>query len=79
MRIRVGLPIETGPRTSARPGADEVARLTGRAQTALEALVADFPDQPLPGRIGRRLTELFNEWPGGSRPPVQTRGRISRV
>lgn len=79
VRVRVGSPIDAAPRTPCRPSADEVARLTGRAQTALEELVADFPDQPLPGRIGRGLTELFNDWPGGSRPPAQTRGRISGV
>jgi 1-acyl-sn-glycerol-3-phosphate acyltransferase len=77
VRIRVGLPLTAKPRTPARPSADEVARLTTQAQAALEVLVSDFPDQPLPGWIGRSLTELFNDWPGGSRPPAQSRGRSS--
>jgi hypothetical protein len=37
-------------------------------------MVADFPDQPRPGRVGRWLTELFNDWPDGSRPIAQGRG-----
>jgi hypothetical protein len=39
-----------------------------QTRTALEALVSDFPEQPKPGPIGRWLTELFNDWPEGSRP-----------
>ena len=73
VRVRVGLPITAMPRTPARPSPDEVARLTARTQMALDTLVADFPDPPLPGRVGRRLTELFNDWPDGSRPPAQSR------
>ncbi len=73
VRVRVGLPIVAAPQTPARPNAEEVASLTTQTQAALEKLVADFPDQPLPGRIGRKLTELFNDWPDGSRPPAQSR------
>jgi len=36
---------------------------------ALE-LVADFPDPARSRWIGGRLTELFNDWPEGSRPPT---------
>jgi 1-acyl-sn-glycerol-3-phosphate acyltransferase len=79
VRVRIGLPLTATPHTPARPTADEVARLTTQAQAALEVLVSDFPDQPLPGWIGRSLTELFNDWPGGSRPPVQSRGRTSGI
>lgn len=71
VRIRVGLPISIASQTPGRPSADEVARLTGRLQHSLEALVADFPEQPRSGRVGRWLTELFNDWPGGSRPPAR--------
>jgi hypothetical protein len=56
-----------------RPNAQAVARLTAQIQSTLEMLVADFPDQARPGRIGRWLTELFNDWPDGSRPPDQVR------
>lgn len=71
VRVRVGSPIAAEPATKFRPTAAEVASLTAVAQAALEELVADFPDRPLPGLLGRRLTELFNDWPGGSRPPAQ--------
>ena len=77
VRIRVGLPIANAPKAAVRARVEDVARLTGQAQSALETLVADFPDQPGPGRVGRWLTELFNDWPDGSRPPAQAR-RIDR-
>ena len=70
VRVRVGSPIAPDTTTS-RPTAAAVAGLTAAAQAALEDLVADFPDRPLPGLLGRMLTELFNDWPGGSRPPAQ--------
>lgn len=70
VRVRVGFPIAAAPGTPRRPRAEEVARLTAQTQSALERLVADFPDQPRSGLIGRWLTELFNDWPEGSRPPV---------
>ena len=73
VRIRLGLPIAAVPSTPRRPSAPEVAQLTGQLQSALELMVADFPDQPRPGIIGRWLTELFNDWPEGSRPPTQPR------
>jgi 1-acyl-sn-glycerol-3-phosphate acyltransferase len=73
VRVRVGLSIPATPGPAGRPRAAEVSRLTAQTQAALETLVADFPDQPLPGRIGRILTELFNDWPDGSRPPAQSR------
>ena len=72
-RVRVGLPLETRPRTTGRPTSDEVAVLTRRAHIALQPLVSDFPDQPKPGPVGRRLTDLFNTWPEGSRPGVPPR------
>jgi 1-acyl-sn-glycerol-3-phosphate acyltransferase len=78
VRVRVGLPIETA-RMPVRPNAADVLRLTAQAQSALDSLVSDFPDQPQPGLIGRWLTELFNEWPEGSRPPVAARTRSRRV
>jgi hypothetical protein len=42
--------------------------MTDATAAALRALVADFPDPPEPGRFGRWLTEVFNDWPEGSRP-----------
>ncbi|HEX7591266.1 MAG TPA: 1-acyl-sn-glycerol-3-phosphate acyltransferase [Candidatus Limnocylindrales bacterium] len=72
VRVRIGVPIFATRGSSARPTADDVSRLTARAQAALEALVSDFADQPRPGRLERWLTELFNDWPEGVRPVVST-------
>jgi 1-acyl-sn-glycerol-3-phosphate acyltransferase len=63
VRVRVGEPIPV----SGRPNREALAELTGRAWTALHDLVADAPDVPEPGPLGRWLTERFNEWPEGSR------------
>ena len=64
------MPIATGCQTRSRPTSEAVDRLTAQIESALQTLVADFPDQPRPGRIGRWLTELFNIWPDGARPSV---------
>ena len=73
VRVRVGPPIDAACLVPSRPGTAEVAGLTAIAQIALESLVGDFPDQPRPRLFGRLLTELFNDWPDGSRPPTQAR------
>jgi len=73
VRVRVGLPLAPKPGPGARQDASEVAGATAEAQSALQALVGDFRDGPRPGRIGRCLTELFNDWPEGRRPPAQAR------
>jgi len=78
VRVRIGLPIATGSQTPSRPTSEAVDRLTTQIHSALQALVADFPEQPRPGRIGRWLTELFNNWPDGSRPPVSSGESRSR-
>ena len=64
VRIRVGEPIPV----AGRPTRANVDALTARCASDLRALVAGFPDKPPPGRFWRRVTELFNEWPEGSRP-----------
>ena len=66
IRIRVGAPIPAEGRAT-REG---IAALTARTEDALLELVADFPDRPEPGRFGRWLTEVFNEWPEGGRPAL---------
>ncbi len=66
IRVRVGESL-TG---EGRPTKEAVATLTGRTADALRALVADFPDPAEPGRFGRWLTELFNDWPEGARPAL---------
>jgi 1-acyl-sn-glycerol-3-phosphate acyltransferase len=64
IRVRVGQPIDV----AGRPTRDAVDALTARAWTALHELVADYPEVRPPGRIGRWLTERFNDWPEGGRP-----------
>ncbi len=70
VRVRIGHPI----RSRERPTREAVEALTGSAWRALQALVADFPDTRVPGPIGRRITELFNEWPEGARPEPDAPG-----
>lgn len=67
VRVRIGDPI---PATG-RPTRESLATLTASTWAALHALVAGHPDFPPPGPFGRWLTEQFNEWPEGSRPPVR--------
>jgi 1-acyl-sn-glycerol-3-phosphate acyltransferase len=66
IRVRIGEPIAV----EGRPTKAAVAALTARLTADLLALVADFPDRRPPGPLWRRLTELFNDWPEGSRPPL---------
>jgi 1-acyl-sn-glycerol-3-phosphate acyltransferase len=66
VRIRVGEAISPEGRATR----EAVAAMTARTEVALRELVADFPDPPPPGRIGRWLTERFNEWPEGARPAL---------
>jgi 1-acyl-sn-glycerol-3-phosphate acyltransferase len=64
VRVRVGEAI-LAPGRPTRPA---VAELTARTTDALRTLMADFEDRPPPGPVGRWLTEVFNDWPEGSRP-----------
>ncbi len=66
VRVRVGEPLHDGGRSTRAA----VAALTARTEQALLALTADFPDPPPPGRFGLWLTEVFNDWPEGSRPAL---------
>lgn len=63
LRVRIGRPIETGGRATG----DAVTALTEATWRALAGLVADADDPDPPGRFGRWLTEVFNDWPEGSR------------
>ena len=67
IRIRVGEPISL----EGRPTRERVDEATKRLWTELHDLVADTPDLPVPGRVGRWLTERFNEWPEGSRAAAE--------
>ena len=61
--IRIGEPLTT----SGRPTRAAVEELTARARDSLLGLVAGAPDVPAPGRFGRWITDVFNDWPEGSR------------
>ncbi len=63
VRIQVGEPITGG----GRPDRAAVAERTATLRAALLGLVADAPPIARPGPVGRWFTELFNEWPEGSR------------
>jgi 1-acyl-sn-glycerol-3-phosphate acyltransferase len=67
LRVRIGRPIPL----DGRPTRHALATVTERTRAALCGLVADYPDPPEPGRVGRWLTELFNEWPEGQRPSLE--------
>ena len=60
--IRIGEPIPTGP----RPTRPTVSAYTTATWHALRAMVAADRDLPVPGRVGRWFTDVFNDWgPGG--------------
>lgn len=61
--VRVGEPLPAQD----RPSKEAVAALTQQTWEALHALVCGAPEVPVPGRLGRWLTERFNDWPEGSR------------
>jgi 1-acyl-sn-glycerol-3-phosphate acyltransferase len=73
VRVTVGVPLDAVG--AARR--DDVDALTARCQTALAALVRDQPERPRPGRIGRWVTERFNEWPEGSREAAEAAARAA--
>lgn len=64
VRIRIGDPLSPPPDRAPRLS----AALTEACRARLVDLVADAPEPPPPGRVGRWVTELFNVWPGGRRP-----------
>ncbi len=66
VRVRVGAPIPA----AGRPTKSAVAEMTEATRRALLDLVADGRDREPPGRFGRWLTEAFQDWPEGSRPPI---------
>jgi len=72
--VGVGEPLEPAGRAN-REAVDD---LTRRTREALQALVRTAPDLPVPGRFGRWLTEVFNDWPEGSREATLAAGRQHR-
>ena len=63
--VEVGEPLEA----AGRPTREAVDELTARCWSALHDLVRNRADMEPPGRFGRWITDLFNEWPEGKRPP----------
>jgi 1-acyl-sn-glycerol-3-phosphate acyltransferase len=63
VRVRIGEPIETGE----RPTRQAIASYTARTWHALRAMIDADPDLPVPGRVGRWFTDLFNDWGEGGR------------
>jgi 1-acyl-sn-glycerol-3-phosphate acyltransferase len=69
--VRIGEPLTA----EGRPNRAAVDDLTQRTWTALYELVRDAPNIPTPGRFGRWVTELFNDWPEGSREAARQAAR----
>jgi 1-acyl-sn-glycerol-3-phosphate acyltransferase len=69
--VTVGEPIPA----VGRANRDTVDRLTAACRSALGRLVAKGPKPKAPGRFGRWLTELFNDWPEGSRAAAEAAER----
>jgi 1-acyl-sn-glycerol-3-phosphate acyltransferase len=61
--VRIGEPIVA----TGRPTRAAIEAATQETWARLYDLVRDAPELPPPGRVGRWLTEVFNEWPEGSR------------
>ena len=72
---RSGSGSESRSLSSGRPTHETLDELTAAGGAALKELVADAPDVPVPGPVGRWLTERFNAWPEGSRAATAERGR----
>jgi HAD superfamily hydrolase (TIGR01509 family) len=66
IRVRIGEPIASQERASAV----SIRTMTKRLQADLEALIADASEPGPSGPVGRWVSERFNDWPEGSRPPA---------
>jgi 1-acyl-sn-glycerol-3-phosphate acyltransferase len=75
VRVRVGEPILI----AGRPTRAAVIEGTAQLTAALLDLVADAPDVPEPGRVGRWVTEKFNDWPEGSRDAARAASDTARL
>jgi hypothetical protein len=63
IRIRIGPPLEV----HGRPTRTAIDALTAEVHASIRTMVADAPDPAIPARPGRWLTDVFNDWPEGSR------------
>ena len=69
--VRIGEPIATGP----RPTRQAVAHYTALTWQRLRAMVDGDRDLPVPGRLERHVTDMFNDWgPGGRAAATLRRG-----
>ena len=71
VRVRVGEPLAA----TGRPSREAIAALTDELTASLRRLISDAPAAAPPGRVGRWLTEKFNEWPEGSRDAAESAER----
>lgn len=63
IRIRIGPPLVA----HGRPTRPAIETLTAAVHHAIATMVEDAPDPGMPARPGRWLTDIFNDWPEGSR------------
>jgi 1-acyl-sn-glycerol-3-phosphate acyltransferase len=63
IHVRIGTPLVA----AGRPNRESVDSLTAATWAGLHLLLEAAPEQPVPGRFWRWLTEAFNDWPEGSR------------
>lgn len=71
VRVRIGEPIQT----SGRPTRQAIAHYTARTWHAVRALIDGDRNLPMPSRLGRWVTDLFNDWgPGGREAASALRG-----
>lgn len=72
VRIRFGPAIDPAAFAGSDQGA-AIAALTAAVRRGILDLVGDYPDPPPSRWFGHWITELFNDWPEGSRPPAPAR------
>lgn len=75
VRVTVGEPVPI----AGRPTREAVTEATVQLTAALQALVADAPELLEPGRVGRWVTEYFNDWPEGSRTAARDASEAARL
>ena len=67
VRVRVGEPILP----AGRPDRASVSAMTAALDASFRTLLGDSPPVSVPGPVGRWVTEVFNEWPEGSREAAE--------
>ena len=71
IEVEIGAPLAP----EGRPGRATVDALTDRCRSAIAAMTSPRRELSPPGRFGRWLTELFNDWPEGSREAAEAAER----